>query len=1089
MKALNATAWFLLASVAAWAQSVSTAQIGGTVRDPTGLAVPGAEVRALQTATGAVRVATTDANGGYIIPSLVIGPYRIEVSKQGFTKFVQSGLVLQVNSNPEVNVSLQVGSVSEQVTVEAAATMAETHTTGIGQVMDNQRIVELPLNGRQATQLIYLTGLAAERNQNEAGNGSQLNTARNYPAPVLSIGGGLTNGVTYLLDGGTHNDPYNNLSFPMPFPDALQEFKVESNGLPAQYGQHSSAAINAVTRSGTNAFHGNLFEFFRNGHLNARNAFDQQRENLKRNQFGGTIGGPIQRDRLFFFVGYQGTRERRNPSSSVANIPTADMLAGDFRGIASAACNNGTAVTLPTSAGFTNNQINPSLLNPQAVQVAGLLNAIPTDACGTVKYSVRANTDENVTLGRVDYQASSKHSLFLRYQAAQLFQPTAFNGVTPLSSNNSSADDLMQSAVLGSTYVLGSNMVNSFRATLNRSRVDKQHPEIFSPADLGIPVYSPEQKHISLTVTGAFALGGGNAAGGHYNSLNYQLVDDVSVVRGSHQFGFGANWIHSVLNGLSDFRTTGVFTFSGQALTHNALADFMLGKLSQYQQASYNVSTYYGDYIGLYAQDSWKVRRNLTINYGVRWDPFLAIHNKYGRLSWFDRGLFDSGVKSKIYLNAPAGLVFPGDASAPANNATGNNQLGNLAPRIGLVWDPQGDGKMTVRAAYGIFYDFPHDFYYWGINSGPPFANLTTVQTPPGGFSNPWQGVAGGNPFPATLGPNAAFSPNQNYVNTTLNPKTTYVNQWNLSIQRQLGRDWLVSANYLGSGTVHLWSGTEANPAVFIPGGTNTLANVPQRRVLNLANAAQGGFYGTITQLDDGGTGSYHSLLLSLQRRFKKGLTVQANYNWSHCISDLPNSEPGIQGTNYMIPNVRSSSRSNCVAVDRRQTLNASAVAQSPGWGSAWMKKTSKDWQLSGIVRAQTGTYFDVTTGIDNALTGALNERPNLLVANAYAATPGVNGWFATPTASIFGAPAAGTYGNLGANAFLGPGRFTTDVSLVRSFRVTEKQSLQIRGEAFNIQNRLNASTPVSATNNPNFGKVQSASDPRIVQLALKYSF
>lgn len=1077
----------LLCSAASWGQSVSTAQIGGDVRDPTGAGLAEAEVRAVQTETGAIRTTTSGPNGSYTLLNLPVGPYRIEVTMAGFSKYVQSGIVLQVNSNPTIEAIMQIGSVNEQVTVEADAGMVETHSSGIGQVLDNKRIVELPLNGRQASQLIFLSGLATERTVGEGGNGSQLNSARNYPAPVISIAGGLSNGVTYLLDGGTHNDPYNNLSFPTPFPDALQEFKVESNALPAQYGHHSAAAVNGVTKSGTNAFHGAAFEFVRNGRFNARNFFDQKRQNLKRNQFGGTLGGPIMRDKLFFFAGYQGTRERRDPSNRIANVPTADMLRGDFRSIASAACNSGTARTLPASAGFVDNQISPTLLNPQSLALTSKLNVTPTDQCGRVAFTTRENTDENLTIGRLDYQANSNHSLFLRYQAAQLFSPDSFNGVTPLSSVNSSADDLMQSAVLGSTYILGANSVNSFRATLNRSRVDKLHPPVPDPTDLGVNVFVPVPKVIAVTVTGAFAIGGGNAAGGEYNSTNYQLVDDLSLIRGSHQIGMGVNWIHSALNGSGNFRTSGVFTFSGQALTNVALADFMLGRLSQVQQGSPNVSTYYNNYVGLYLQDNWKARRNFTVNYGVRWDPYTPVTNKWGRTNSFDKGLFDQGVKSKIYLNAPAGLRFPGDDGRPSSNKVGFNQMKNFAPRVGIVWDPKGDGKMTIRAAYGIFYDFPHLFYYWGVNTTAPFANLTTFPSPPGGFSNPWQGFAGGNPFPSTLGPNSAFYANQNYVNIKLDPKTTYVNQWNLSVQRQVGQDWLVTANYLGTSTIHLWAGNEQNPAVFVPGGTNTIGNVPSRRLLARANPTQGGFYGTMTQLDDGGTGSYQSLLLTVSKRLARGISAQANYNWSHCISDLPNSEPGIQGTNYLIPNQRASGRSNCVGVDRRQTLNASVVAQSPALGSSAITQAlSRDWQLTGIVRSQSASYFEVTTGIDNALTGVLNQRPNVALANVYAATPGVDGWFAP---GAFTAPTGGNYGNLGAYSLRGPGRFTVDIGLARTFKVKESHSLQIRGEAFNIQNRLNPANPVSVMNNVNFGKIQAASDPRIIQLAMKYSF
>jgi len=268
----------------ATAQSVSTSQINGSVQDPSGLAVPGAEIKVTHLATGATRVTTSAVDGAYVLPNLAVGSYQLQVTKDGFTKYVQSGIVLQVDSNPEINVNLRVGSVTEQVVVEAAAAMVETHSTGVGQVVDSQRIVDLPLNGRQATDLIFLAGAAT------IGPAGDLSSNKNYPTQVISVAGGQSNAMTYLLDGGTYNDPFNNLNLPIPFPDVLQEFKVETSALPAQYGHHAAAAVNAVTKSGGNEFHGDAFEFVRNGVFNARNFFAPARDSLKRNQFGGTLG-------------------------------------------------------------------------------------------------------------------------------------------------------------------------------------------------------------------------------------------------------------------------------------------------------------------------------------------------------------------------------------------------------------------------------------------------------------------------------------------------------------------------------------------------------------------------------------------------------------------------------------------------------------------------------------------------------------------------------------------------------------------------------------------------------------------------------
>src|ERR1051326_2408589 len=300
-----------------WGQAVSTSQISGVVQDPSGANIPGANVKVTQVTTGLIRATATNTDGAYVLPNLPVGPYQLTVTKDGFNAYQQNGIVLQVSTNPVINVQLKLGSVSETVEVQAGAAMAETQTKAVGQVIDERRIIELPLNGRQATSLIFLAGAATTA---PAGD---LNTNKNYPTVTISVSGGLPNGMSYLLDGGTHNDPFNNLNLPIPFPDALQEFKVESSALPAPYGQHASAAVNTVTKSGTNQIHGDLFEFVRNYKFNARDYFATQRDSLKRNQFGGVIGGPIVRNKLFYFAGYQGTIERSNPPTTPPFVPTA----------------------------------------------------------------------------------------------------------------------------------------------------------------------------------------------------------------------------------------------------------------------------------------------------------------------------------------------------------------------------------------------------------------------------------------------------------------------------------------------------------------------------------------------------------------------------------------------------------------------------------------------------------------------------------------------------------------------------------------------------------------------------------------------
>src|SRR5437667_1920129 len=324
----------LFACTGAWAQG--TAQISGIVKDQSGAVLPGVEINATQTATGARRTVVSDETGSYTLTNLPIGPYMLEASLPGFRSFVQTGIVLQVGANPVISITLQVGQVAEQVEVKADAALVETRSTGVGQMIDNQRVLELPLNGRNATELIFLAGVSIQNTNVNLNSG-----VRNYATTVISVAGGLDGGLNYFLDGGTHDDPENNLNLPLPFPDALQEFKVETSGVPAQYGHHSAGTVNGVTKSGTNSFHGDAFEFLRNGAMNARNAYAIANDGLKRNQFGGVIGGPIIKNRLFFFGGEQTTTIRAVPTVNKQFVPTAQMLAGDFTTFASAQCQNG----------------------------------------------------------------------------------------------------------------------------------------------------------------------------------------------------------------------------------------------------------------------------------------------------------------------------------------------------------------------------------------------------------------------------------------------------------------------------------------------------------------------------------------------------------------------------------------------------------------------------------------------------------------------------------------------------------------------------------------------------------------------------
>lgn len=1092
-----------LLSSALLGQSVSTSQIAGTVQDSSGLAIPGAQVTVTQTDTGAVRTAATGADGAYLLSNLPIGPYRMEVKKDGFSTYVQSGITLQVSSNPTIDVSLKVGAVSEQVVVEAAASMVETHSTGIGQVVDQQRVVDLPLNGRNATDLIYLAGAAA------TAPNADLVSAKNYPGEApISVAGGLATGTTYLLDGGEFNDSLNNLNLPLPFPDALQEFKVETSALPAQYGEHSGGAVNALTKSGSNEFHGGAFEFVRNYIFNARNALAPTRDSLKRNQFGGYGGGPIKKDKLFFFLGYQGTLLRSNPTQGFTFEPTAQMLGGNFSTITSPTCSSKGQISIKnplTGAPFPGNQIPTSMFSPAALKMMSFYP--PTsDPCGKVFFGTLSNQDEHQGLAKVDYQLSTKQTMFLRYFVTHSLQPSPFDGKNPLTETLAGADDLVNSGVFGHTFVFSPNMINSFHVTFNRSAVTKIQTPSFDATTLGINMTTLVPGHIVASVSNALY----SSTVFSYNSLDptqsFQLADDYSIIKGSHQLQFGGNWIHYIDNVYGPLFGDGFFSFTG-ASTGLPMADFLLGDAASFTQANLQYDDNRYNYLGLYAQDSWKVNSRLTANFGLRWEPYFGGSLKTGEVTHFNPALFAQGVTLGVYVNAPAGLQFPGDPGFDTGNRPSFTSWKDFAPRAGIAWDPQGNGKMTIRASWGMFYDMPQTLFGYGFVEEPPWGE--SIGRTAVSFDNPWAGYPGGNPFPITLNKNFTFPNFGTYANYPLNLKITYLEQWNFSIQRQFGANWLASASYMGNNTIHLWTNNPINAPVFMGLGACTIAGVSyttcstaanenQRRPLYLENPAQGKYYGAIDQLDPSGTASYDALLLSLQHRLSNNFTVLANYTYSHCITDPFVSELDSTASQYTDPTDRRFDRGDCIGIDHRQLFNLSGVAETPKFADRALRILASDWRLSLALRGQTGSYFSVTTGSDTALTGTGAARPNQVLADPYCASPSPSCWLNPKAFTNISGPLLGTLGNVGAASIAGPGYLTVNLALSRLFYIHEKQSIELRGEAFNLLNNfspgsaapgVSTTTIATALNASNFGQIQLAADPRIMQFALKYVF
>jgi hypothetical protein len=1072
---------FIVLFLGTMAYAQGTASIAGTVKDSSGSVLPGVTVTSTQTATGLVRTAVSDAEGGYTISNLPVGPYKLEFMLQGFRTSVQTGIVLQVGGSPTINAALELGNVEESVTVEGEAPLIETRSVGIGMVVDNQRVLELPLNGRETLDLVYQTGMAASGGTLGGARGGATSTSPG----TIAVAGGLPNATAYTLDGATHNDPFNGSSMPLPFPEAMQEFKVETSALPAQYGFHSAAAVTAVTKSGTNRVTGTVFEFLRDDSLNAKDPFaaldangNRRSDGLNRNQFGGAIGGPIVRDKVFYFGAYQRTRIRQVPTSQFAFVPTPAMLKGDFSAIASAACNTGGAIQL--KGGFVNNQIDPKLFSPASVKLASQF-PVPDNPCGKVLFDRINNSDEDVLTTKVDYTVNNKQSVFGRLLISSYFSPADYDGKTILSPTKSASTDRAYSGVFGHTFLLSNNTVNGFRATVNRGAHTKDIVHLLDYTDIGVKATPILPGYLRLAATGAFSMSPGLPTA--TPTWMYQVADDLSILRGQHQFGIGANYIRSRYDPESYTTAAGNTTFSGGA-TGLSLGDFMLGAANTFVVGTPTGAKMRSNYIGIYAQDNWRLSSNVTLNAGLRWDPYFPAYSGPAQVTRFDRARFDAGLKSSVFPNAPAGLIFTGDPEMPGKSVA-RRDLWNFAPRVGVVWDPQGEGRETLRVAYGRLYDLPHLQTYTGLAQNSPWGNAITLQQFPKGWDDPWAATPGGDPIPGLLAGNRVFPLQGNYTAYPLDLQATAVDQWNVSYQQQVAADWMVSANYIGSMTKHVWVTDQIDPAVFGPGATT--GNTQARRVLNLQNPAEGKYFASIQEVVDDGTSNYNGLLLSMQRR-RGSLSIQMNYSISHCISDRWNSEPGVAGVPVMIPGDLKADRGKCLN-SPEHNVNASVVYPIPAVGSGVTRALTGGWQVSGIMSARSGSYFTVTTGVDRALTGlASNQRVNQVLDDPFMPNRSFSQWL-NPAA--FQSPALGTYGTMPLDAILGPGRWNVDTGLSRSFRFGSQQ-MQFRWEVFNVFNTMTPANPVSALNSSDFGKVtalQAGSAPRIMQLAMKYLF
>ena len=683
---------------------------------------------------------------------------------------------------------------------------------------------------------------------------------------------------------------------------------------------------------------------------------------------------------------------------------------------------------------------------------------------------------------------NSRNSLFGHFFKADYNSPGPFSDSNILLTGLRGVIDHDLSAVIGETFTVNPNMVNSFHAGYTRLTIARgPSPNAIGLGNIGVNVYQPAKNYMRIGVGGHFTVGCGTCAPVQIFQDNYQIADDIDITKGRHHFSLGGEWIYHWQKSFGLTNGEGIFNFSGQ-FTNDSLADFVLGLPNNFQQGNKQAFDGRQTYLGAYVHDVIRLNRKLTAQLGLRWEPTLWGHEIFKKENHFSQAAFDAGTTSTVFKNAPAGLQYPGDPGMPSSFS--KNHYWKFEPRVGIAWDPSGNGRQVIRAGYGLFYDL-FALGYWNDQTGDaPWGSLTSLASPEGGFTDPWAGYPGGNPFPQPQPPpsDAAFPAKGAYITFPLDGKQTYTNTWNLTYEAQPFKDWVFSAGYIGNITVHVWSGRDVNAGVFIPGTCggspcSTLDNLDQRRVLFLQDSVKGAPYSDIFQADDGGVSRYQALLIKAEHRFNHNFTVLANYNYSHCISDV-DFIGDIGGPQTQDPNNLKGEHGNC-GFDIRNALSISAVLQSPRLENHLADKLVGRWKLAPIVTARSGTWFTPFTGVDNSLSGIGLDRPDV-VGNPYVRDLKTLQWV-TPAAYV--PNAIGHFGNAGNDSLEGPGAVNVDAALSREFVVRERMHFELRFEAFNLANHPNFNNPDSTLSDSTFGQIQSDAGPRILQFAARFQF
>jgi hypothetical protein len=1032
------------------AQQVDDAIVVGTVFDSSHATVSGAVVKLTHLATNAVAEIRTDARGEYRTPSLKIGEYAITVEADGFKQSNQRGVVLEIGDVRKLDVVLEVGQTSESVNVEAEAPLLQSSDSTVGDVINNRQIEELPLNGRDYLQL------------------ANLSSGTVAAAQGVEIGGQAGTQVAFLLDGQDNNNQQISTSHSgqkevvKPSVDAIQEFKVVTNGYSAEFGRSSSGVVSVALKSGTNELHGSAFEFIRNDIVDAKNLFATYKPPYKRNQFGSSAGGPVIRNKTFIFGDFEATYIRES-TTTLSTLPTAAQRNGLF---------SSTIIDPYTKTPFPGNQIPSSLLDPISLNILSLVPLPQTSAAtSNYNYASPANEDNHRWDLRVDQIINDRQNLFFRFSDqvsdTVVSSPLPPNGGQYYAGTGATATD-SKSFVLGYNQIWSPTVVSSIRAGWNDLAWTNYFPNQ-SLTGVGIPgVPTVNPGFSEMVVTGYPDLGVSNVPNADA-SQDRQLSADVTWSKGRHNLKFGVQEYWLQTNFLSSQLSSGVFDFDGQ-YTKNPLADFLLGAAYSTSLSNYSYLALRAPYTNFFAQDDWKITSKLTLNIGLRYELDPPSVQKNNTISNFD---LDTNPGHPVLV--PAGS----EGNSIADRALQNVNYNQWAPRLGLAYSL--DNKTVIRAGAGTFYsNLITEGGMQSMEVNPPW-NIRSVFTTNKNVA-PTLVLADGFASNALSLANASNVELVSYDRKGVTP-TDY--QWNFNIQRELPGGILLEVGYYGNKLDHMWRQIDGNPAPPEPGNINS--NRPYHETLvpgtddtiTLAN---------VVRIQKDGWSAYNALQAKIEKRYSNGLTFIASYAYSKAIA-LGDTAAVQDQQDWMADKALSS-------LDMRQHFVGSAVYQLPfgqgrQFGTNWNRITNGflgGWAFAPIFTVSTGMPLNITVNGNPSNTGSGADRPNV-VGNWQLANPSVAEWFNT---AAFVANAPYTYGDAGRNIIRGPGLVDLDLALHKSFRITERVSAQLRIESFNATNTPALGPPNTVLGNPLFGQITATAvgtSSRDNQVGLKVVF